>query len=214
MPLNLSAYAVTGRYHPNFLFPTQKKDGMISLLRYFRSIYPLPEALRDHLEDIVKEKKLKKKDFLLKTGQVCGNIYFVEEGLLRSFYEKEDRDISFAFMKEQDICVDLESFLTQEYSQRSIQALEDSTLSYITHDELQRIYREFDGFNMIGRVMTEECFIRYIQRLTSMWMQPSEKRYEWLVQRSPELFQRVPAKYLASYLGITESMLSMVRNKR
>ena len=187
---------------------------MISLLRHFRSIYPLPEALRDHLEDIVKERKLKKKDFLLKTGQVCGNIYFVEEGLLRSFYEKGGREISFAFMKEGEICVDLESFLTQEYSQRSIQALEDSTLSYITHDELQRIYRDFDGFNRIGRVMTEQCFIPAIQKNVSLWMQPSQVRYQWLVKRSPELLQRVPAKYLASYLGITESMLSMVRNQR
>src|SRR5581483_3633302 len=139
-------------------------DGMISLLRYFRSIYPLPEALRDHLEDIVKEKKLKKKDFLLKTGQVCGNIYFVEEGLLRSFYEKEQREISFGFCKEGDICVDLESFLSQEYSQRSIQALEDSVLSYISYEELQRIYREYEGFNKIGRVMTEQCFVHQIQR--------------------------------------------------
>lgn len=187
---------------------------MISLLRYFRSIYPLPEALRDHLEDIVKEKKLKKKDFLLKAGQVCGNIYFVEEGLLRSFYEKGSREISFAFMKEGDLCLDLESFLSQEYSQRSIQALEDSTLSYIAYEELQRIYKDFDGFNKIGRVMTEQCFIQCIDRLTSLWMQPSDARYEWLVSDSPELFQRVPAKYLASYLGITESMLSMVRNRR
>jgi CRP-like cAMP-binding protein len=187
---------------------------MISLLRYFRSIYPLPEALRDNLEDIVKEKKLAKKDYLLKTGQVCGNIYFVEEGLLRGYYVKASKEISSSFMKEGDICIAAESFLTQQRSQESIQALEDSTVSYISYDELQRIYRDFEGFNRIGRIMVEQCYVQYIQRFSAMWMQRSEERYDWLIRRSPDLLQRIPAKYLASYLGITESMLSVIKTRR
>src|SRR5882757_6572563 len=114
---------------------------MISLFKYLRSIYPLSEALRDHLEDIVKEKRLAKKDYLLKAGQTCTNIYFIERGLLRSYYFKGGKEISACFMKEGDICIAVESFFTQRHGQENIQALEDCVVHYISYDELQRIYR-------------------------------------------------------------------------
>jgi len=174
----------------------------------------MSEKLRDHLEDIVKEKKVARKAFLLKSGQVCTNVYFVGEGLFRSFYIKDSKDISTAFMKEGDLCIAVESFLTQRYTQESIQAIEDSIVYYITYDDLQRIYREFPEFNRFGRLVVEQCYLRSVQRLTAMWMQRSEDRYEWLIRIAPDLTQRVPAKYLASYLGVTEAMISKIKSRR
>lgn len=187
---------------------------MISFARYFRSLHPLSEALRDHLEDIVKEKRFARKEFLLKAGQVCGNIYFAEKGLVRSYYQKNEKEITSGFMREGDICVSLESFLTQTYSQENLQALEDTVVSYISYEELQRIYNDYTEFNKIGRLLLEKCQVLSIQRLTAMWMQRSEDRYDWLVRKFPDLPQRVPARYLASYLGITEGMLSTIKSKR
>ena len=187
---------------------------MISLLRYFRAIQPLSGALRDHLEDTLRQKDIDKKDFLLKTGQVCGNIYFVEKGLLRSFYLKEELEISSGFSKEGDICVSLESFLAQQYSQESIQALEDTAVWYLSFDDLQRIYRDFPEFNKISRVLLEKCLVQSKNWLTAMWMQKSADRYDWLVRQYPDLPLRVSAKQLASYLGVTESMISRIKSKR
>jgi CRP-like cAMP-binding protein len=187
---------------------------MISLFRYFRAIQPLSEALRDHLEDSLRQKTLDKKDFLLKTGQVCGNIYFVEKGLLRSFYIKDEKEISSGFSKEGDICVSPESFLTQQYSQESIHALEDTTVWYLSYDELQRIYREFPEFNKIGRVLLEKCLIQSKVWVREMWMRKSADRYDWLVRQHPDFPARIAAKHLASYLGVTESMISRVKSKR
>ncbi len=186
---------------------------MISLLRYIRTIQPLSEALRDHLEDSIRQKTLARKDFLLKAGQVCTNVYFVEKGLLRSYYIKEDKEISSGFYKEGDVCLAIESFLSQQYSQENIHALEDSVLYYLSHDDLQRIYREFPEFNRIGRVLLEKCALRSAQRLASLWMQPAAVRYDWLVQNQ-DLRLRVPAKQLASYLGITEGMMSTVKSRK
>ena len=187
---------------------------MISVFKYLRSIHPFSEKLRDHLEDIIKEKKLARKDLLLKAGQVCGNIYFVEKGLLRSYYIKSAKDISSGFMKEGDICIATESFFTQKPSHESIQALEDCVVYYISYEELQRIYRDFGEFNTIGRKLLERCLLGSAQRVSAMWMQKAKDKYSWLAKQSPELSQRVPAKYLASYLGITEGMLSKIKSKR
>lgn len=187
---------------------------MIRLFRYLRTIHPLSEALRDHLEDIVKEKKLARKDYLLKAGQICGNIYFIERGLLRGYYVKGSKEISSGFMKEGDICMSVESFLLQKQSHENIQALEDCVVYYISHEELQRIYRDYRELNNIGRILTERCYLSTVQRITAMWMQKAHDRYVWLAKQSPELSQRVPAKYLASYLGITEGMLSNIKSRR
>jgi CRP-like cAMP-binding protein len=187
---------------------------MIALLRYFRTIQPLSETLRDHLEDTLRQKIIEKKDFLLKAGQVCGNIYFVEKGLLRSYYTKDEKEISSGFSKEGDICVSIESFLSQHSSQEYIQALEDSIVYYFSHDDLQRIYRDFPEFNKISRVILEKCLVQFSQRMTAMWMQKSAERYDWFVRHYPDLPQRVPAKQLASFLGVTESMISKVKSNR
>ena len=187
---------------------------MISLFRYFRSIHPLSEALRDHLEDIVKEKKLTRRDYLLKAGQVCGNIYFVEKGLLRSYYVSEGREISSGFMKEGDICISAASFFTQKHSRENIQALEDSVVSSISYEELQRIYRDYKEFDKIGRILTEKCYLLAVERMEGMWMQKSDARYRWLAKHFPDLLQRIPAKYLASYLGMTEVTLSAIKGRK
>lgn len=187
---------------------------MITLLRYLRSIHPLSEALRDHLEDVIKEKKLARKDYLLKAGQICGNIYFVEQGLLRSYYSRDKKEISSNFFKEGDICTAPESFFTQQYGQESIQAIEDCVLYYISYDELQHLFRAFPDFNFIGRVLLERCYLAMVQRFSAMWMRSAPDRFEWLASSFPDLLQRVPAKYLASYLEITEGMLSTIKSRR
>lgn len=187
---------------------------MITLLRYLRSIHPLSEALRDHLEDIVKEKELSRKEYLLRAGQICSNIYFIESGLLRSYYFKGGKEVSSCFMKEGDICTSVESFFTQQYGQENIQAVEDCIVYYISYEELQFIYRNFSEFNTIGRILVERCCLQTVQRITAMWMQRAHDRYAWLANAFPDLLQRVPAKYLASYLGITEVMLSNIKSGR
>lgn len=187
---------------------------MISLLRYLRAIHSLSEPLRDRLEDIIKEKQLARKDYLLKAGQICGNIYFIEQGLLRSYYSDGKKEISSYFFKEGDICISAESFFTQQYGQENIQAIENCIVQYISYEQLQRIFREFPEFNFIGRILLEKCYLLLVQRFTAMWMQSASDRFEWLAREFPELLQRVPAKYLASYLEITEGMFSTIKSRR
>ena len=117
-------------------------------------------------------------------------------------------------MKENDIIISVESFFRQTKSIESIQALEETVLYSISYNELQYIYRQFPEFNFIARVLTEKYYTLSEQRLYSIRMQRSHERYQYLLDHFPELIQRVPAKYLASYLGITEETLSRIRSKK
>ncbi|RYZ91073.1 MAG: Crp/Fnr family transcriptional regulator [Proteobacteria bacterium] len=181
------------------------------LLNYLNAIHPLSDGLVDHLRSILKTRDLQKKEFLLKAGHISRHICFIEQGLLRCFYLKEDHEVCSWFMKEGDVIISVESFYQQKASYESIQALEDCVLHYIDYNELQDIYRRFPEFNFVGRVLTERYYGLSEQRLYGIRMQRSQERYDYLMEHHPELVLRVPAKYLASYLGITEVTMSKVK---
>jgi CRP/FNR family transcriptional regulator, anaerobic regulatory protein len=187
---------------------------MISLFKYLRTIHPISNDLRDALEDNLHAKEVKKKDFLLRAGQICSNVYFVERGLLRSYYLSGELEISSTFTKENEVCVSFESFSSQQHGIEYIQALETSDVYYLSYPCYQHFLKEFADFHTICRILMERCLCAKGKRLSAMWMQPAEDRYNWLFSQYPDLFQRVPGKDIASYLGITQGMLSTIRSRR
>ncbi|MGB8190464.1 MAG: Crp/Fnr family transcriptional regulator [Chitinophagaceae bacterium] len=184
---------------------------MEKLLNHLSSIHPLSAGLQQYLLSNLKAKTLKRKDYVLKKGQISSHIYFVKQGLLRCFYLKNNTEVSSWFMREGDVIISVESFFQQKPSYESIQVLEDCELFYITYEELQHIYRTYPEFNFVGRILTETYYTLSEQRLYSLRMQRSQERYQYLLTHQPELILRVPAKYLASYLGITEVTLSKIK---
>lgn len=184
---------------------------MIQLLRYLNSVHPLSEGANDYLRENLKQIEVKKKEYLLKQGKVCYNIYFVKTGLLRCFYLKHDKEINSWFMTDADVIISVDSFFNQTKSNENIQALEDSLLLYIDYNELQFLYKNFPEFNFVGRILTEKYYQLSEQRLYSLRMQRASEKYNFLMQNFPQIIQRVPSKYIASYLGITEETLSRIR---
>lgn len=186
---------------------------MNEILHFLQSIRALSPQLIEYLSKHLKYKQLAKKDYLLKAGHVSRSVCFISKGLLRAFYMKGDKDVTSWFMKEGDVTVSIESFYDQLESYEFIQALEDCTLYYIDYKELEYIYQEFDEFNFIGRILTIKYHKLWVQQLYSIRMQSACDRYNWLLENYPDLLTRVPAKYIASYLDITDVTLSMIRSK-
>jgi CRP-like cAMP-binding protein len=184
---------------------------MLRFLQFLNSIYPLSEQHVQHLSKVLKTQTFAKKSFLLKTGQICNHIYFIETGLARCFYIKDGIEISSWFMKEGDMIISVESFLSQKESHEAIQALEDMIVHYVSYEELQFIYKNFLEFNIIGRVLTEKYYTLSEQRLFSLRMMRAQERYDFMSKNHQELIQRVPSLHIASYLGITKETLSRIR---
>ena len=197
------------RWQKNLNFP--RMDNLIS---YLHTIHPLSNSLREHLHDIVQIKEIPKNDFLLRAGNTCRHIFFIESGLVRCFYTSGKEDISCWFMKEGDVIISVESFLGQQPGYENIQAMEDIVGYCIRWEQLQFIYRHFPEFNFIGRVLTEKYYTLSERRLYSMRLQKAPDRYDYLLRDTPELINRIPVKYLASYLGISRETLSRIRHSR
>jgi CRP-like cAMP-binding protein len=187
---------------------------MNKLIQYLHAIHPLSGSLREHLYEVVKTTAVRKGQHLLKIGDISERIYFVEKGLFRCYYASESGEISAWFMKEGDVIISVDSFFGQLPSYQAIVAMEEGLVYYITYKELQRIYSRFPEFNFTGRIITEKYYGFWDNMVYSLRMKKAEERYHYFLECHPELADRVPATYLASYLGITQQTLSRIKNKK
>lgn len=187
---------------------------MDQLLAFLNSIHKLSPETIEYLYNTLKRIEVPKKHYVLTQGHICENIYFVEIGLLRCFYLKDGKEICSWFMQEGDVIVSVISFFNQITSFENIQALEDCVLYYVDYKELQNLYNNFPEFNFVGRILTEKYYQLSEQRVFSIRMQRALDRYHFLMEQFPQFILRVPSKYIASYLGITEETLSRIRAQK
>ncbi len=185
---------------------------MKEFFEMLNSIFPMSAGLQEQLLLTLKTQTLAKKKLLLKEGEICKSIYFIQKGLVRCFYNHHSKQVSSWFMKEGDLIISVESFFKQKASYESIQVLEDCTIIGIQYDELQEMYKRFSELNFIARVLTENYYTLSEQRLYSIRMMRAPERYKYLRDNFSELIQRVPSKYLASYLSVSEETFSRIKS--
>jgi len=180
------------------------------MLEFLNAIYPMSAGLQEDIMDQIQFISLRKRQVLLKKGEVCRNIYFVAKGLLRLYYYTEDGgpQVSAWFMRETDVCVSVHSFYSQVKSYEYIRAEEPCELIYISYDQLEALYRKYLEFNFIGRVLTIKYMIDLHWQLRDIRYLKTDKRYNSLLNRDRALIQRIPAKYIASFLSMLPTSLS------
>lgn len=167
-------------------------------------------GLHDIYLEYVRERIISRHEFLLTSGEICKNIYFVEAGLLRCFYRHENKEISSWFAQEGDFCWSPESFLHQQPGVEQIQALEDSVVSYFSVDALRCICTLFPEYRELERTVTQRHLLAVQKKMQAMWMVQSPDRLAWFRSTFPGLQERIHGKHLASWLGITEVMMSRI----
>lgn len=160
---------------------------------------------------IVKRRKGTKDQYLLRAGERCNDLCFVEEGLLRGYYMDDDREVTNWLAIDGEFATSFYSFIARVPSTESIVALEATSLVQIPYDDLQRLYKDFPETERIGRVVTENYYIKLEGRLLGMQFTTARERYEQLLENNAALVQRAPLGHIASYLGITQETLSRIR---
>jgi CRP-like cAMP-binding protein len=185
-----------------------------SLAALFKSIGELtPEAEAD-VELILENKIFSKKEIILRTGEICRHIYFIDTGMARSFYIDEGKEVTGWFMAENDVIISVKSFFLQAPSEENLQALEELSLYFISFENLQMLYAKHPSFSTIGRRLTEYYYIKSEERLQNIRKKDAFDRYKFLLSYHPGIFQRVSNRTISSYLNITEETLSRLRAKK
>lgn len=184
---------------------------MEHLLAMIQRLHPVSEPLEAALRQTLRRQAFPRRHWLLQPGQVSDRIYFIEQGVARGYYLKEDREVTSWFMKESDFIISIVSFYTRQPAQEYIELLEDSVLWSITADQLQHLYDAFPEFNQTGRLLTERYYMLSELRAQNLRMQSARERYAHLLADFPAIFRRVPLKYIASHLGLSPETVSRLR---
>ena len=183
------------------------------VIDYFNSITPLPPELVDDIIKYAVIKEYKKNEFILKEGKVSNYTSWIIKGLTRSYYIKDTEDITTKFLWDGAPITSVYSYYSRKPGNENIVTLEDTTLASLHYDHMQYLYKTYPAFNVIGRVITEQYLYMLEIEVYNLRKQKAEDRYQFIVKHFPHLLQRVPLKYLATYLGINLETLSRIRGK-
>ena len=184
------------------------------LVYYIRKWTSISEADADIILGSFEQISLKKKGVLLEPGEECKYVYFVIKGCLRSYYvDQKGTEHIFQIRMDNSWISDLESLYAHQPSKYYIESLEESALLRITEDELETLYTRVPGIERYFRILFQKAYINALNRLSDHMWEPAINRYRHMLKEHPDMFQRVPLVYIASYLGITPESLSRIRKK-
>jgi CRP/FNR family transcriptional regulator, anaerobic regulatory protein len=183
-----------------------------AFIQRLRTIHPVSEGLENAFRnlDII---EVPKGTVLLREGQTEDFGWIVIKGLLRSYYLKDGEEICSRFNSENQIVLSVVSFYSRTPGYEFVETLEDCVLARAHYDTLQQIYRDFPEFNFHARVITEYYFTLSERRLYLLRRQSAEERYRYFMEHYPEWLQRIPLKYVATFLGMNLETLSRIRKK-
>lgn len=151
---------------------------------------------------------------LLKEGQVCEYLYFVNQGLMRFFVTGADgKDTTKFFTPEHQLFSSQQSFATQTPSRENIETLENTELLAISYGALQVLYGDIPKWHTFIRRVLQEVNVMTEQIYLDSITITAEDRYRKLLRDEPYLAQRAALKHIASYLGVTPESLSRIRKK-
>jgi len=181
------------------------------LFAQLERVHPLSDAMKIALEERVQFKQFARKTLLLREGQVANYACFVISGLSRAYYLTGTKDITSRFIPENFLITSWISFYTRQPGYEWIETLEDCTVACFHYDDLLALYDTVPELNIVGRKLTEFYFYLSEKRTQLLRMNAADERYKQFLEQSPGIIQRVPLKYIASYLGMTDETLSRVR---
>jgi CRP-like cAMP-binding protein len=149
---------------------------------------------------------------ILDYGEVCKSCFFMLEGLVVARFTHDGQEKVSWFMGGGDMIVAVDSFYKQCASDEKLIALTDVICISLSYEALQKIYLDFPEFNFIGRRLTEEHYIRSMERNRWISFSPRE-RYHIILEKHPRLFREVSNTDIAAYIGIDKSTLYRIRKQ-
>lgn len=184
---------------------------MKALFQYFTKYNTLSQKAEIAIAELCKVVTVKKNTDIQPIGHTCKTIYFINKGIARIYYFKDGIDITESFAFENNIIARVESLFTGKPSRKAIQILEDAEIIAINATSLFNLYDTYPEIERLFRKIFESAYIDTVNRIEGIQFHTAEERYKALINEAPDVLKRVPLKYVASYLGITQVSLSRIR---
>lgn len=183
------------------------------IIAFFSKIVELNDDEKNHLVDNLEVFKFKKKDLIVKEGATSKYVYFVNNGVLRSYYLKDGEEFTTQFYFQNSYCSSYSSFLTQSKGRINIECLSDVELLSLSYKNVQSMYQSSKAFNTFGRRISEFLYLDFYKRSSSFLLDDAKTRYLSLMKGRPEVLKTIPNYMIASYIGITPESLSRLKKQ-
>jgi len=151
---------------------------------------------------------------LLREHAVADYIYFIDHGVARIYYYKNEKEITEWIAMEGQFFLSITSFFQRTPSHLIIQTIEPSEVYGIHYNDFMALADQYHEVERLLRKMVTSSLIISQQRMDSIQFETAQQRYEKLLRNSPNIIQRVPLSYIASFLGITLETLSRIRSQK
>ncbi|MDR0995081.1 MAG: Crp/Fnr family transcriptional regulator [Tannerella sp.] len=168
-------------------------------------------AAVERLAAILVPMHVEKKGQLLRAGEVCDRLYYVERGMIRQYYYKNGRELTEHFACEEDVFINIESYFLGQPTHLMAEAIEPSDLYGIPRKEFRLLMAEMPEIGTLYHRMLEKVLIDLSRHLDGFRFETATERYQHFLKTSPEVIRRAPLADIASYLLMTPETLSRVR---
>jgi CRP-like cAMP-binding protein len=191
-----------------------KKSQLEGIYRLISSTIEISQSEWEYYSPMFEVRSIKKKEMLLREGEICQSVFFVNKGLLRVYFnDNHGEELTFYFTQENDLASDYGSLLQQSPSSYNIQAMEDTEVVVWSVQMIQDGFQHLRFADKLGRILIEKYFILFSQKIQSLYTKKPLERYNEMNQLFPSLLSRVPQHYIASYLNISSVHLSRLKSK-
>ena len=186
---------------------------MKELIEHFRRLTKVSEDLEKELIAKSIPITVNKGEFLHKADSICKKTYWIQKGLLRTYYLKDGKEITDVFASEGDWITSVQSFIKNEPDQNYLQAIEDSEVYALSKGDLMFLFENFHEMERFGRISMSINYIRLSEKLESYQFTSAKDKYVHFCKVYDSILHRLPLGMVASYIGITQETLSRIRKE-
>lgn len=175
--------------------------------------HPLSPEIKAYISHHIVTRQVSKRILLLKEGETCHHVYFIRKGIVRGFFREGTKDITTWITAENELVSSISTWDIPRPVTENIQVLEDAELYVMTLAALKDLFIRYPEFNIVVRKLLQKYYADAENRAFIARLTKAENKYRYFLKAHPSLANRVPLKYIASYLGMTLETLSRIRKK-
>jgi CRP-like cAMP-binding protein len=184
------------------------------IYQHFEKYIQLSDTLKCELADRIVPISFKKGALVHNANTICKKSYFIQNGLLRTYFFKDGKEITEYFSAENEWVNSPRSFMRQQLDIYYIDALEQTDCYCLHVKDLGFLFDNFPEMERYARLSMGTVFGHYLERITSMRFTTAKEKYQHFCQTYNDIYHRIPLGMVSSYLGIAQETLSRIRAER
>ena len=191
-----------------------KIEHTVEIFQHFEKYIKLSDNLKSELSNRIVSKTLKKGQLVHNADTICKNSYFIQKGLMRTYFIKDGKEITEYFSAENEWVNSPRSFMQQQLDIYYIDTLEQTDCFCLNVKDLVFLFDNFPEMERYARLSMGTVFGHYLERITSMRFTTAKEKYLHFCETYHDIYHRIPLGRISSYLGITQETLSRIRAEK